>query len=243
MAEITAVLNVHHEGLLAHVSLISAIAAKRTAEAAGISVDLLIAADSPDDSTRNYLVTAKALGARVMVLAFEDLGLARNAAVAASSSRFIAFLDGDDLWSKQWLIRAYRTAVREASNVIWHPEANLYFGPGGHPWWLVHPNIDETEGDWVNLALKNHWTALCFASRNVFVDVPYRCTMLKLGYGYEDWSWNAETVSRGYLHKEVRGTTHLVRMRPGSMSHRMNSSSALMTPTGLFRSKVGRRPL
>jgi glycosyltransferase involved in cell wall biosynthesis len=215
------------------------ISAKRKAEAEGVSVDILIAADCPDDTTLNYLATAKIYGARVLVLDLDDLGLARNAAVAASSSRFVAFLDGDDLWGRQWLIGAYRAAVDGGSNVIWHPEANLYFGFGVRPHWLVHPNIDEAEGDWVNLALKNHWTALCFAPLTVFLDVPYRSTMLKSGYGYEDWSWNAETVSKGHLHKAVLGTTHLVRVRSGSLSHRMNSGSVLVTPTTLFRTRVG----
>jgi glycosyltransferase involved in cell wall biosynthesis len=239
MTEITAVLNVHGEGILAHASLLSMLAAKRVAEADGISVEVVVAADCPDAKTRDYLPTARRLGARILELDADDLGLARNAAVAASSGRFVAFLDGDDLWSGRWLAAAHAAAMRDGAGVVWHPEASLFFGPTDAPYWRVHPAMDDAAGDWVSLGLRNHWTSLCFAPREILESVPYRPTNLKAGLGFEDWSWNAETIARGFVHRPVPGTAHLVRMRAASLVLRTRAASALMTPSTLFRRRLG----
>lgn len=238
MTEITAVLNVHREGILAHASLLSMIDAKRTVEAAGISVEILIVADCPDRPMRDYLSGAEDLGARVLETDVHDLGLARNFAVAAGSGRFMAFLDGDDLWGRQWLLAAYTSATQDTRRIVWHPEANLFFG-SNEPTWLMHPDIETSEGDWVNLALRNHWTSLCFAAREVFQQVPYPKTDLNGGFGYEDWSWNAETVARGCLHKPVPGTAHLVRVRKRSLVRLTAAANALVIPSSLFRDRIG----
>ena len=236
---ITAVLNVHREGSLAGNSLRSLVQAREAAGAAGIEVEILVAADCSDADTLNYLKIAPKLGARVLELSVDDLGMARNAAVAAGRGRFFAFLDGDDLWCRDWLVKAYRSAMAAREITIWHPEANLYFGPGRQPHWMFHHDIDTALGDWVLLGLKNHWTSLSFAPREVYERVPYRRTDLKAGFGYEDWCWNAETVSHGYLHRTVPGTLHFIRMRAASLVQRTNTSRALMTPSSLLRKKIG----
>jgi hypothetical protein len=238
MTEITAILNVHDEGILAHASLLSILAAKRAAEAAGISVEILVAADCPSESTYAFLSTARGFGTQLLELSVHDLGLARNAAVAACSSHFVAFLDGDDLWSRRWLAMAHKMATDNSPSTIWHPEANLYFGAGGARW-MLHHEMDDFAGDWVSLGLRNHWTSLCFTAREILLQVPYRSTDLKAGLGYEDWSWNAETVARGYLHKIVPGTVHLLRTRPNSLVRQTAAAKGLMTPTTLFRRRIG----
>ena len=126
MAEVTAIF-LHSEGILAHASLRSMIEAKAAAEVEGVRVELLVIADCPRSGTRDYLGIAQGLGARVMEVDVDDLGLARNAAVAVCTTRFLAFLDGDDLWAPRWLVRAHAAAMREPRDVLWHPEASLYF--------------------------------------------------------------------------------------------------------------------
>lgn len=237
--DITAVLNVHREGLLAHSSLQSIVQARESAAAAGVRVEILIAADCPDTEMRNYLTIAPELGARVLDLRVDDLGLARNAAVEAGSGRFFAFLDGDDLWCRDWLIKAYRCARAAPEHTIWHPEANLYFGAGEQPYWMMHHDIDTALGDWVLLGLRNHWTSLSFAAREIYQRVPYRETNLNTGFGYEDWCWNAETVSNGYRHRTVPGTVHLIRMQTTSLVRRTGAGRALVMPSSLFRKKIG----
>jgi glycosyltransferase involved in cell wall biosynthesis len=239
LPDITAVLNVHREGLLAHSSLSSIVQAKEAATAARIEVEILVAADCPDADTRSYLATASQLGVSVLELELADLGMARNAAIATGRGRFFAFLDGDDLWCRDWLIKAHQCAMVAPELTVWHPEANLYFGPAGRPYWMMHHDIHTAQADWVLLGLRNHWTSLSFASREVYERVPYRKIDLKAGFGYEDWHWNAETISHGFLHRTVPGTVHLVRQQATSLVRRTNASSALMTPSSLFRRRIG----
>jgi glycosyltransferase involved in cell wall biosynthesis len=237
MIEITGIINLHREGLLAHASLRSALAARREAEAAGITVELLAVADSADAAT---LAVAGAVD-RVQVLeaSVRDLALARNIGVAAAGGRFIAFLDGDDLWSHNWLRNAHKVATGTARKVVWHPEASLFFGPKLDPYWLIHPDIETVQGDWVTLGMRNHWTSLSFARREVYEQVLFRQNDLRAGFGYEDWSWNAEVIAEGWLHKPVIGTTHLVRVRENSLVRQTATSGALVTPSSLFRRRVG----
>jgi glycosyltransferase involved in cell wall biosynthesis len=237
MTEITAILNVHREGILAHSSLLSIAGARQTAEAAGIGVEVLAVADCSDRTTLDVLASAP--GVQVLETSVDDLGLARNVGVAAARGRYIGFLDGDDLWGRCWLRSAYEKATTESRPVVWHPEASLYFGSKHEPSWVIHPDMETIEGDWVALAVRNQWTSLSFAPRNTYVEVPYRRTNLAGGFGKEDWSWNSEVVAHGYLHKPVPGTAHLVRIRDDSLVRRTDLAKTLMTPSTLFRRRVG----
>lgn len=237
MTDITCILNVHHEGVLAHSSLGSIRSARSLAEAAGLRVEILVVADCPDQPTLDLFADSTDL--RVAQTSVDDLGLARNFGVSEAQGEFVAFLDGDDLWGPNWLLSAHKAARCDPRSVIWHPEANLYFGPNLEPWWLMHPEMEEAEGDWVALGTRNHWTALSFGARAIYQSVPYRRTDLGGGFGYEDWSWNAQVVAKGCLHRPVRGTTHLLRVRDTSLLRRTMGAKALMTPSDLMRSRIG----
>jgi glycosyltransferase involved in cell wall biosynthesis len=237
MTDITAVLNVHREGILARSSLLSIARARQVAEAAGVSVEVLAVADCSDRATLDTL--AAAAGVQVLETDVDDLGLARNVGVAAATGQYMAFLDGDDLWGPGWLLAAYAASTAESRAVVWHPEASLYFGPEQEPFWLLHPDMETIEGDWVTLGVRNQWTSLSFALRDTYLRVPYRRTDLAGGFGKEDWSWNSEVVANGYLHKPVQGTTHLVRMRANSLVRRTDVANALMTPSTLWRDRIG----
>src|SRR5690606_37102708 len=92
-----------------------------------------------------------------------DLGCSRNDAVKSADGTWIAFLDGDDLWPHDWLVKAQAAASRDPRFVVWHPEVNLYFGERAD----VHIHLD-MEDDVFRpemLALENIWTALCFTRK------------------------------------------------------------------------------
>ena len=55
-----------------------------------------------------------------------DQGKVRNHAVGLVSAGHVAFLDGDDLWSENWLVDAYRMCADD-DRVIGHPELNWFF--------------------------------------------------------------------------------------------------------------------
>lgn len=237
MINITAILNVHSEGVLAHASMLSIREARRVAEAAGLQVEVIVVADTPNAATRAYVEALE--DAHVLTVEVRDLGLARNRGVEVAQGHYIAFLDGDDLWGPNWLLAAYKAANAETRRTIWHPEGNLIFGTGTQPVWMIHPDIEEIGGDWVILGVRNHWTALSFAAREIYRQTPYRRVDLKMGLGYEDWSWNEETIAQGCLHKPVMGTAHMVRVRQNSLVRQTASVGAVKVPSTLFVNRIG----
>jgi glycosyltransferase involved in cell wall biosynthesis len=237
MTEITAIVNVHREGMLAVSSLRSAKIAQLNAQTAGLAVEVLVVADCSDAATLD--VVAQFEGVRVFQTTVDDLGQARNAGVLQAQGRFIAFLDGDDLWGPNWLLLAYRASEQTRLPTVWHPEASLFFAGKRKPYWLFHPDMDTMDGDWVALGLRNHWTSLSFALAETYRRIPYPRSDFSSGLGYEDWSWNSEVIAQGFVHKLVPDTVHLVRMNENSMVMRTSAMRALVTPSSLFRRRVG----
>nr|WP_242535197.1 glycosyltransferase family A protein [Roseococcus suduntuyensis] len=159
-----------------------------------------------------------------------DVGLNRNAAVAATRARYIAMLDADDIWGPSWLAAAFAVAAAGPPGAVWHPEANLYFGHHGHEHWFMHPDMEAPGFDRTAMELFNPWTALCFARREVFVETPYPASDVAGGFGFEDWHWNLATAARGAIHKIVPGTLHLIRQKPTSLMRRTSAEGALRGP-------------
>lgn len=215
--------------MLAEATLASAAEAVRVAARQGISVQMIAVADRPDDLTRTVLE-----GWRSELEALEvstgDVGLNRNAAIASVTAEFVAILDGDDLWAPDWLAAAFAAARAGPAGAVWHPEANLYFGAPGDEHWFLHPDMQAPGFDRAIMELYNPWTALCFAPRALFLDVPYPPSDLAGGFGYEDWHWNFATAQRGVLHKTVPGTVHFIRQKPVSLMRRTTAVGALMVP-------------
>lgn len=227
--DICVVLTLHREGLLARGSLASAAEAIQVAAGEGVSARILAVADRPDTLTRGVL---EGWGGALEVLEADtgDVGRNRNAAIAASAAEFIAILDGDDLWAPGWLAAAFAAARAGPPRAIWHPEANLYFGAAGREHWFLHPDMEAEGFDRAAMELFNPWTALCFAPRALFLEVPYPSSDIEAGFGYEDWHWNLATAARGMVHKTVPGSVHFVRQKPVSLMRRTSAGGALMVP-------------
>lgn len=226
---ISVVLNVHREGALVLPSLASIAAAVAVAEARGFDVEVLAVADRPDAATRDALAGWKGCPLRVLEVDNGDLGRSRNDGVAAACGTWIGFLDGDDLWSSDWLAAAAEADLAGGAPTVWHPEVNLYFG--ARPALMRHPDWDEPGFDLAGLVEKNFWTALSFARRAVYLATPYRANELANGLGYEDWSWNMATIAAGCRHKIVPGTSHAVRQKANSLGGETKRVAALPHPS------------
>jgi glycosyltransferase involved in cell wall biosynthesis len=234
--DITAVLNAHREGLLAHASLTSMKRAIAAAAEADIRVELLCILDRGDDLTRAVIKGGLGQDDRLIEVAYGDLGRSRNTAVDEARGAHIAFLDADDFWGTSWLVRAHAEATKRADSIVWHPEVCAFFDGTKHI--LHHVDMETPSYRPVVLMDQNYWTALSFARRSIYLDTPYPPSDIPGGVGFEDWAWNKMTICKGVLHKIVPNTGHVIRRRTFSLSHVTVASQAVPHSMGYLRHLV-----
>jgi glycosyltransferase involved in cell wall biosynthesis len=232
MSDITAILTAHREGALAGPSIRSLSDAVAAARAEGIDVEVGIALDAPDGTTRLMVADLPARGWWVEEYGFKDQGKARNAAVSRSRGRYVAFLDGDDLWSENWLVQAYALAETDPGRIIAHPEVDWFFENSDNLFF----HLDQTDPlfDPAFLRFQNYWDAMCLAPVAAYREHPYVERDVKAGFAYEDWSWSIETYDAGYVHRVVEDTIHFKRRRKASQNIEASTNKVLTRMAPLF---------
>jgi len=232
MTDITAVLTAHREAAMAGVSLRSMIEAVAAAERGGIDVEMLVMLDNPDPMTRAVFSDADVHGWSVHEVSYADQGKVRNDAVRTSRGRYIAFLDGDDLWSENWLVEAHALCESEPGKVIAHPEVNWFFDNNSN----IFFHADQTDGSFDPhfLRFANYWDALCLAPREAYEEFPYSVRAVKDGFAYEDWLWSIETLDAGYIHRVATDTIHFKRRQQASQNLDAVKNKCLTRPHSFF---------
>src|SRR5262249_15044833 len=158
--DISLVVNAHTEGRVLHPTVRSALNAIEYASADSLSVELLIVLDSPDSATRESCATFLPTLARVIEVSVKDPGFAPSAGVEAAGGRYIAFLDGDDLFGRNWLLAAYRAISADTRELVLHPSLIVYFEGRNRLWRL----LDQEDPGFSKDILMEHnpWPALSF---------------------------------------------------------------------------------
>ena len=231
--DITAVLTAHGEGVLAGPSLVSFEQSIAAARAIGLTVEGLIVLDRPDEATRMQFAGTEARH-RLLVTDCGDPGLARNEAIDAARGAFVGFLDGDDLWSRNWLHAAHQLCAADPQATVAHSELNIVFGRDRLMWWHVDSRDAEFDPDYLRVA--NYWDAMSFAARRIYLKHPYAANDLTMGFGHEDWHWNCVTLADGIDHRPVPDTAHFKRRRGGSQMELCDAISAVpwITPVASY---------
>ncbi|MDH4984419.1 glycosyltransferase family 2 protein [Aminobacter anthyllidis] len=239
--DITIVLTAHREGLLAGPTGRSAQAAIALAETAGIRCQTVVVLDRANSLTCSVLAEVFGDGAVFLNTSEGDPGQARNRGIEAATGTFAAFLDGDDLWSENWLVAAHAQAKGQP-DAVHHPACLLRFGAQRHLFWHADSEsglCDPAYLDWIN-----YWDALCFARTDLCRRFPFRANDLDLAFGHEDWHWNAWTISEGVAHKPVPETMHFKRARAGSQMSKVDAVGGVRWPLsrGELYAQAGRGP-
>ena len=212
--DISVILTAHNEGVLAGVTAHSARKAIAHAAQDGLRCEVVLVLDRASEPTIAVLEDGfDDLPLQVLHTDEGDPGQARNRGIEAARGTCATFLDGDDLWSANWLSEAHRLIVSRPDCVA-HSACNMIFGNEKNLWWHIDSEGAFFDPDYLSWA--NYWDAMSFARTSVYRDFPFRKNDLKLGFGHEDWYWNVVTVDAGVAHKPVPETMHFKRRRTGS---------------------------
>lgn len=225
-SEITCVLNAHNEGCLLSESFDSLATAVERARRSGIKIRIIVAADNPTDETLAVLNEIPNQLAEVHFHQCGDLANVRNLTIEKISSPFVSWLDGDDLWSSNWLVDSFLTLIERPSVSVVHPEYSIYYDSAVRRV-LYHPSMDQRYQFTDTLYFRNLWTSLCTARTEIYRKIPYIKNSIAEGFGYEDWCWNMETVRCGYVHQTAPGTVHAIRLKAQSLSNSTKKFGAI----------------
>lgn len=213
--DISAVLVARNEGPRIGISLHSALDAAAAARTAGLTVEVLVVLARPSAATRAALAEAVDHGARLVPVEATDAGAVRNAAVAAARGAYIGFLDGDAMWSENWLAAAHAFCAADPERVIAHPEIHWFYTQGRE---LYFPP-DQESPDFEPALLRhgNCWDGQALAAAAVHRAVPFPELGDDVEPGRMEWEWNIATVAAGYAHRVVPATINFRRRRPRTL--------------------------
>lgn len=226
--DITVVITAHREGPLAGPSIRSGLAAiEHVKKSHGLDVEIIVVMDRADAATKAMFRNALGEAATMLETDFGDPGQARNHAVSNASGEVISFLDGDDLWSENWLTEGWQFCAARP-DAIGHCACIVTFGEVHGLWWHIDSEGGLFQPEY--LQWSNYWDAMAIARTEVYRSNPFRANDLKLGFGHEDWHLNCATIARGIAHAPVPRTIHFKRRRSGSQMSLVEKSDSTVWP-------------
>ncbi len=221
-ADIAVIITAHKEGMLLYPTCQSAkMAIDKLLSTYDVQVTVSIYLDNADPFTQKVATDlCNAHDFEIFYGKNGDPGQARMDAINKSDADYIALLDGDDLWSDNWLKFCWDYLLEKTlspeERFVLHPEYNLIFG--AHNILVRQGDISSDFFDQEFLRYTNYWDALCFCPKDIFLNTPYQKNDVDGGFAHEDYLWMCETLSDGVSHLLIKDSVHFKRRRPGSVS-------------------------
>jgi hypothetical protein len=243
--DITAIINFHAEGIFAESAIRSFLSMCDYAEECGLTIERLAVLDRIDTLTASIISGMASRFSKIENVDFGDLGDSRNFGISCARGRFIALLDGDDMWGKSWLTLAHQSLGRIKLPVIAHPEWMYYFNDedfsrtalyekpadGSKSFFMRHIASVDPLFDASAIMFNNIYSSNSFASRELLLKYPFLKVDRTRGLGVEDWYWNALTLRDAVKHLTIPHTVHLIRVKSSATSLGFrNAAGGLLPP-------------
>ncbi len=235
IADISIIMTFHHEGLLAHYSLLGLERVRCAADRYNLSTELICVLDRANEDTFRIVSNHPFLRQQDQIIEVDigDPASARNQGIKIATSEFIAIIDGDDYYSEDWLVRAQQALTQCIEPAVCHPEWVISFGEIHCALRLPDQRFEPYSYDSL---LKHHpWVVTSFGLRSTYLDIPYTPVFSNSsGFGYEDWHWNLELIHEGYLHITAPETALYYRRKKNSVLVSHNQSHTIIRPCSFF---------
>ena len=213
--DISIVFTFHNEGMVIYKTFLALGRMLKRLDENGVSYEIIAHIDNGDAKTKKYInELGNKFAIRVYENNFGEPSQSRNYAVSKANGKYVCLMDGDDLFSENWLIDAYKLQEESKEDIILHPEYNITFGLDEQPrFWHMKDSFD-LDKDIIILFGRNRWCSGTFLKRSVADKNPYEKTVGC--YGFEDWHYNCETRYKGIKHNVVPNSILFYRVRKGS---------------------------
>lgn len=237
---VSIVVPLHHEGRLFHRTKRSIEAAIAEAQKHNITVEVILVLDRPNVDTIEYVKSnpfSKDIECTIKKVDNGNPGLTRNYGVSIARGRYIAFIDGDNLLSPNWLVIGVDMLRTHKEDIVVHPQYVVVFGVKNYIWRTI--SSVSKEFDPYSFAEHNYWDTVCIVSRRLLLKVPHDTARPSEGFGYEDWHWNCQTLALGIEHYVAQGTAFFYRTKgKNSMLSVYDVQATLIPPTSFLLPEV-----
>jgi glycosyltransferase involved in cell wall biosynthesis len=236
---ITINITTHNEGLILYRTLRSIISqidycSNRLDD---IAFEINIAMDCPDSETISCVElmtrTFNSYNIKVFRIEEADISASRNMLISKSSGKYIAFFDGDDFFSLNYIYNCYIKAEKNSTPSVYCTESCITFESSNSFWKKSPENTKYSESG--TLLLENPFQGQLFVHSDIYKKIKYDSVSKGSGYGTEDMHWNTKVIASGYKFLLVPDTIYFYRVKKeNSLLKEHGADGCILRPTPLF---------